>query len=213
MSAQSARRPAFALSVASLAVAALVFWNAFQLSRDSFWIAMAAGGVVLSAAAFAVRGRDLGGVLGRASTGQVLVGVGAAIVLYAVFGVGNIVVRIVLGFAAPDIASIYGLGALFPGWLIALLLLFVIGPAEEFYWRGLVQTSAAERFGPIGGYAFALAAYTAVHLLAGNATIVLAAFVAGAFFGAVYVWLGRLWPLVVAHALFDVLVFSIRPFA
>jgi membrane protease YdiL (CAAX protease family) len=51
-----------------------------------------------------------------------------------------------------------------------------------------------------------------VHIAAGNAMLVLAALAAGAFWGAMYLWTGRIAPVVVSHVLWDVTVFLLLPF-
>src|SRR5919107_383033 len=62
---------------------------------------------------------------------------------------------------------------------IAARLAAVIGPAEELYWRGLLQSELTRRYGPVKGAAAATAAYSGVHLCTRNPTLIGAATVAG----------------------------------
>ena len=93
--------------------------------------------------------------------------------------------QLLFSFARPQVDAIYDMGSSFPRWAIALLLLFVIGPAEELFWRGFVQRRMAERWGAWGGFAVATLCYTLVHVWSGNLMLLLAAAACG------FCW----WPL------------------
>ena len=64
-----------------------------------------------------------------------------------------------------EIREIYSLRALRPRPEIALRLATIIGPAEELFWRGLIQGGLARRFGRWPGAALATGAYGGVHLV------------------------------------------------
>ncbi|HYM90444.1 MAG TPA: CPBP family intramembrane glutamic endopeptidase, partial [bacterium] len=89
----------------------------------------------------------------------------------------------------------------------------VIGPGEELFWRGLVQWGLGRRLGPGWGWAMATTLYGGAHLAAANPMLVVAALVAGGFWGLLYLRTGRIAPLVVSHILWDLTVFLILPFA
>ena len=95
--------------------------------------------------------------------------------------------------------------------LVGALQVLVISPAEEVYWRGLVQSTFQGRWGVWRGWLAGTAAYGGVHLLTGNIMLVIAAAVAGGAWGALYAWQGRLLPVVLSHALWGVLVFLVFP--
>ena len=85
-----------------------------------------------------------------------------------------------------EIREIYGLRELRPRGEIATRLAMIIGPAEELFWRGLVQQALMRRYGPWPGAALAAAAYGGVHVVTGNFTLLGAANMAGADWGALY---------------------------
>ena len=70
---------------------------------------------------------------------------------------------------------------------------------------------AVARWGVNRGIAAGVLLYGAVHLVSGNAMLVMAALVAGAFWCALYRWRGNLTACVVSHALWTVGVFLLFP--
>ncbi|MBQ9667050.1 MAG: CPBP family intramembrane metalloprotease [Bacteroidaceae bacterium] len=177
----------------------------------NFWWAMAASAVVLTTLAcqegvlrrlHASLGRD--GHIVRSVTREVLLGIAIAVVLWGVFWVGDKVASWLFPFARPQVDLIYGMKTGNQPWLIALLLLFIIGPAEELFWRGYVQHRLSERWSPTLGYVCATAIYTLVHLPSGNFMLIMAAMVCGVCWGGLY----RLMPrhflaILLSHALWD----------
>ena len=140
------------------------------------------------------------------------IGVATAAVLYAVFALGRIVVSRLVPVASAQIGSVYVLRSQAPWWFIAVLLICVIGPGEELFWRGLVQWGLVRRLGPGLGWAVATGIYGGVHLVAANPMLVVAALAAGGFWGLLYLRVGRLAPLVVSHVVWDLTVFLVLPF-
>jgi uncharacterized protein len=138
-------------------------------------------------------------------------GVVSAIALYAVFYVGNAVAPLIVAGAHSQVGGIYGLGRGTPGVAVFLLLLFVTGPGEEIFWRGFLQDALERRFGPLAGFGAATIVYGGVHVFSGNAMLMLAALVAGAFWGALYAWKKDLLALIISHALWSAVVFAVFP--
>jgi hypothetical protein len=94
---------------------------------------------------------------------------------------------------------------------IATRLALIIGPAEEIFWRGLVQSALMRRFGRWRGAALAGAAYGGVHVVTGNFTLMGAASVAGAHWCALYAAGVPLGALIVSHTSWDVWIFLVQP--
>ena len=140
-------------------------------------------------------------------------GVGSAVALYAVFWVGNRVLRDWLGApAGADIDRVYGLKEGAALVRVTLTIALLIGPAEELFWRGLLQRNLAVRVGAPRALALATALYAAVHVASGNPVLVLAALVCGLFWG----WMYMRWKSVllnaVSHTAWDLIVFLAVPF-
>ena len=131
-----------------------------------------------------------------------------AVVLWGVFYVGDKASQWLFDFARPQVDLIYGMKEGNAPWLIALLLLFIIGPAEELFWRGYVQRTLSSRWSPTAGFLVTTLIYTAIHIPSGNFMLIMAAMVCGIIWGGLY----RLFPqhftaIVLSHALWDVAAF------
>lgn len=193
----------------TLPVAALLWLLVFQWRPLPFFPLMAMATGALAAVALALQGPLLlrQGVHAR----DLLLGVGSALALWVVFWAGGHLADATLPFAAQGVDDVYDFRADQSLLLVAALHLLVISPAEEVYWRGLVQSTFQGRWGVRLGWLAGTAAYGGVHVLTGNPMLVIAAAVAGGAWGALYAWQGRLLPVVVSHALWGVLVFLLFP--
>jgi uncharacterized protein len=144
-------------------------------------------------------------------TADLVPGVLSAAGLYVIFQVGDRMARKIMPTGLEDIAEIYRLRTAANRMLIAALLVTIIGPSEELFWRGLVQDALMRRMGRDVGTLAAAAAYGGVHLGSGNLTLTGAASTAGAYWGIEYALRRRLGPLLVSHILWDVWIFLIAP--
>jgi membrane protease YdiL (CAAX protease family) len=138
-------------------------------------------------------------------------GLASAATLYATFQVGDRFARRFVPGGERQIREIYGLRELRPKPEIAARLLAVVAPAEEIFWRGLVQGSFARLLGRWRGAAAATAAYGGVHVVTGNFTLLGAAGVAGAHWAALYALGMPLGALIVSHAAWDISIFLLQP--
>jgi len=147
---------------------------------------------------------------------QLLGGIILAFALWGIFWIGDKASSWLFSFARPEVDAVYSMkdGLSLP--LIGALLLLLIGPAEEFFWRGFVQKTLSSS---LGGrypkdYAFLLTAaiYALVHIWSFNFMLIMAALVAGLVWGFIYRICPKALPaLIVSHALWDVLVFILLP--
>ena len=92
--------------------------------------------------------------------------------------------------------------------LLTALMLFLIGPAEEIFWRGYIQKQLSARWNPNIGFIVTTSIYALVHAGSCNFMLTMAALVAGAAWGLLY----RFFPkhfaaIIISHALWDVAVF------
>ncbi len=144
----------------------------------------------------------------RWSLPDVLLGIGIAAALWGVFWVGDKVSSWLFDFARPQVDTIYGMKEGESPWLLSALMLLLIGPAEEIYWRGYVQRTFSRRWNPNAGFIVTTVLYALVHAGSCNFMLVMAALVAGTVWGGLYrLWPDRLPALIVSHALWDVAVF------
>lgn len=144
----------------------------------------------------------------RFGWGEVLAGVGIAVALWGIFWTGDKVSSWLFDFARPQVDLIYGMKEGESLWLLSLLMLVLIGPAEEIFWRGYVQRTLSARWSPDAGFAVTTLVYALVHAASCNFMLVMAAAVAGVVWGGLYrLFPRRLGAIIVSHAVWDVAVF------
>ena len=135
----------------------------------------------------------------------------SAAALYLVFMVGNYFSEILFSTAAGEISSIYDFKGDASKLRILVLMLVVIGPGEELFWRGFLQAQLMKRLKPAWGFVLATVLYTLVHVLTGNFMLVMAAMVAGVFWGWVYYRFKSITVNIISHVVWDVTIFLILP--
>jgi len=133
-------------------------------------------------------------------------------VLYMVFWFGDKVSRHLLAGAAGDISGVYAFKGQASALRIVLLMIFVIGPGEELFWRGFLQRRFENLLGKRSGWLLAAAVYTAIHIASGNPMLVLAAGVCGLFWGWLYSRHRSMVLNAVSHTIWDITVFILFPF-
>ena len=196
-----------ALAVGLLAAQA-AFAATFRGPRPRFWQRMTMTGLTLGSLALATS-RPARRI--RIGPKEVVLGLASAGALYLTFQIGDRFARRFVPGGDAQIRDIYTLRTIRPKEEIALRLGTVIGPAEELFWRGLVQSALMERYGRWSGAAMAAMAYGGVHLVTGNFTLFGAAGIAGAHWCALYAAGVPLGALVVSHVAWDVWIFLVQP--
>jgi len=140
------------------------------------------------------------------------IGVLSALLLYGVFFVGNFFSRNIFTFAGSGIQDVYAFKMGVSKFRIALLMIFIIGPGEELFWRGFLQRNLQIKAGKYLGFALATGIYTVIHLGSGNIMLVLAAGMCGLFWGYLYLRYNSMVLNIISHTLWDVTVFLLFPF-
>jgi membrane protease YdiL (CAAX protease family) len=147
----------------------------------------------------------------RIGKAEVAMGLASAATLYATFQVGDRFARRFVPGGERQIREIYALRELRPRPEIAIRLVTVVAPAEELFWRGLVQAALMRRLGRWRGAAAGAASYAGVHAVTGNITLLGAAGVAGVHWAALYALGVPLGALIVSHAAWDLWIFLLQP--
>ena len=138
---------------------------------------------------------------------KILLGAVSALLLYTIFFVGNEISRIILPFAGKEIKQIYTFKEGASVLRISLLMIFLIGPGEELFWRGYLQRIWSNRFGKAGGYILAAVLYALVHTASGNIILVLAAGICGLFWGFLYLRYRSVLLNCISHTIWDLMIF------
>lgn len=135
----------------------------------------------------------------------------SAVVLWMVFYLGDFFSKMLFDFARPQVDSIYAMKEGQNKILLILGLLFIIGPAEEIFWRGYVQDRLIGKYGEWKAFIITTLIYALVHIWSFNFMLVMAALICGIFWGLMYRYSKNLVPLVISHAVWDVAVFILFP--
>ena len=212
------RKDARNLTIA-LSVAALLWFFMFSPWTKgivNFWPMMAFSAMVLTGLGLAFTSDKKELLKVEKPLLQIAGGILLALVLWGIFWIGDKLSALMFDFARPQVDNVYAMKEGFPAWIIAVLLIVLIGPAEEFFWRGYVQRTLSRVFSGknAANLAFIITAliYALVHVFSFNFMLIMAALVAGVVWGFIY----RLCPkalcaLIISHALWDALVFVIMP--
>ncbi len=193
-------------------VAAFLWFLMFSIWTKhwfNFWIGISISALILMVLAFVLE-RD---ILKQFQWNWQSIGLGllAAVVLWVVFYFGEFFSSLLFGFAREQVDGIYAMKENQNKLWIALGLFFIMGPAEEIFWRGYVQQKFIDKYGEWKGLIFATLIYALVHIWSFNFMLVMSALVCGVFWGVMYRYNKNLVPLIISHAVWDVMVFILLP--
>lgn len=198
--------------IPSLVAALLWFimFNPWLPKPTDFWTMMTASGCILLTFPLLMERGWMNDI--KISWAGLASGIGIAVALWCVFWVGDKMSALIFDFARPQVDLIYGLKDSQDEAIIAALLLCIIGPAEEIFWRGFVQRNLTQRYNANIGFVITTVIYTIVHIWAMNFMLLMSAMVCGIVWGLGYrLWPKQLFALVVSHAVWDAMVFVIFP--
>lgn len=175
-----------------------------------FWIAM-----TISASSLAVYSvltqKDTFKSLLKINKKFVLIGIGHAILLYGLSRLGVYIAQNMFDFVIPQIEAIYTTKTQLDPLYIGLLLIFIIGPSEEIFWRGFVQNKLGQISNPKKAFIVTAIIYCLVHIWAFNPMLLLAALVLGVHWGLLFYRYKSLVPGIISHALWDTMIFVLFP--
>ena len=135
----------------------------------------------------------------------------SAAVLYFIFYLGHNLAPYILPGSKTQVGGIYSLGEGTSRALIFLLLFFLTGPGEEIFWRGFLQEQMMKKWGDLRGVILATLVYAGVHVFSLNLMLILAALVAGAFWGLLYLWKRDLLVQITSHSFWSAVIFAVAP--
>lgn len=201
--------------IISIATAALLWFYMFSPwtgSLSNFWLNMSISALILSSMAFMWSGNRPSPFSVKNAAVQIAAGLVIAFALWGIFQVGDFLSQLMFSFARGQVDSVYAMKDGSNPLIISLLLIFLIGPAEEFFWRGYVQKTLSEQIGGNSALAVTTIIYALVHIWSFNFMLIMAALVAGSVWGLIYRLKPSLLPAtIISHAVWDALVFVILP--
>lgn len=203
--------------ILSLLVAAslwFIMFSPWTAPNVNFWLCMSCSAVALTCFSLVFGGKKSIGVgTDKSYVNAVALGTVIAIALWIVFFVGDKVSQLLFSFSRPQVNLIYDMKGAVSPTLLSLILFFVIGPAEEIFWRGYVQRTMQKFQSPFYAFLLTTLCYTLIHLPSGNFMLIMASMVCGIIWGGLY-WLfpNKLKAIIISHALWDAAAFVWFPF-
>lgn len=183
-----------------------VMFSPWTAPHVNFWVMMTCSGMTLTLySTWAAPGWWKGIKL---DLNNILLGAGLAAVLWGVFWIGDKLSSLMFDFARPQVDMIYSMKDGSNPWVLTALMLLIIGPAEEIFWRGYLQKSFSKRWNPNIGFVVTTLMYSLVHISKFNFMLIMAAAVAGFVWGLAYrFYPEKLGAIILSHALWDCAVF------
>lgn len=194
------------LGIGIAAVLWTIMFSPWTAPYVNFWIMMTCSGATLTLYTCWARPGWWKEI--RLDLENILLGIGLAAILWGIFWLGEFLSTWMFDFARPQVDSIYGMKEGENPVVLTMLMLFIIGPAEEIFWRGCLQNRLSARWNPNLGFVLTTLAYALVHLAKFNFMLIMAALVAGLFWGLAYRFFPqKLGAIILSHALWDCAVF------
>ena len=201
---ESLKKPAAGVLLA--AVLWTIMFSPWTAPHVNFWVMMTCSGAALTI--FTTWARPGWWKEVRLKFSDVALGIALAAALWGVFWLGEFFSTMLFDFARGQVDSIYGMKEGENPLVLTLLMLLIIGPAEEIFWRGFIQNRFSARWNPNTGFIVTTLVYSLVHLSKFNFMLIMAAMVAGLVWGLAYrLFPERLGAIIISHALWDCAVF------
>lgn len=195
--------------ICSVLLATFLWFITFYLNWGVFWFKISVSASILAIISLWIDHANYPNL--KINPRSVVIGLLSAVILYFIFWIGKLISSAIFPFAQSQIGAIYSKGEGTPIWVITLLLFLITGPCEELYWRGYLQRTLINHFGPWRGWLLTTSAYAGVHIWSFNFMLIGAAGVAGAFWGLLYWHLGDLRPVIISHMVWSTVVFAVIP--
>ncbi len=200
-------------TIISLIIAAFLWFLMFSPLTSSlfnFWVLMSFSGIILILLSLFFNKGFYNNI--HFNLKAVVYGILSAIILWFIFWIGNEISSLIFSFTSKQVNLIYDIKTGSNPVFLIFLLVFIIAPAEEIFWRGFIQNKFSERWNSNVGFILTTFFYAIIHIFSLNFILIMAALVAGIFWGLMYKYNSKnLLPLIISHSVWDVLVFIIFP--
>ncbi len=186
-------------------ITAALSWGVAFKGPFNFWLKIFLAGLIIFI--FAVFDRNTLRVV-RPRTEDIPAGVISGLVLYSTFALTALILRKFSPYLYLYVGSIKNLKEMLP-WYITFPVSMFVSISEETFWRGFIQRRLMIMFGKLYGYLLTVLLYTLAHTTTFNPALVTAAFGAGMVWGFVFLWKKDLFPAMVSHMTWDVMLFMV----
>ncbi|EIJ81701.1 CAAX amino terminal protease family protein [Bacillus methanolicus PB1] len=137
-------------------------------------------------------------------------GIGSGLVLFGVFLAGN---GLIDGLHLPfknDVNKLYNRFSPTEIWHYIVLILVII-PGEEIFWRGFVQKRISRHLNRTLSIAIAALLYASVNIYSEFMILPFAAFISGIYWGFLYAWKKSISLVIVSHLVFNLFLLVFMP--
>ncbi|TKC18467.1 CPBP family intramembrane metalloprotease [Robertmurraya kyonggiensis] len=141
---------------------------------------------------------------------KLTLGVLSGVALFALFFIGSWLIQTLNLPFANEITKLYKRLSPTMLWHYIVLLLVII-PGEEIFWRGFIQKRIQKGASTVTAVVVSSVLYTSAHFYSGSVMLPFAALVSGLFWGFLYAWKKSLPLVIVSHLVFDLFLFIIYP--
>lgn len=137
-------------------------------------------------------------------------GIISGAVLFGIFFIGDFLIDTLSLPITSEVSKLYSRLSPTVLWHYIVLLLIII-PGEEIFWRGFVQKRIQRASNVNYGVIISSLMYASAHFYSGSVMLPFAALISGVFWGYLYAWKKSLPLVIVSHLIFDLFLFVIYP--
>jgi uncharacterized protein len=137
-------------------------------------------------------------------------GIASGLGLFGLFWLGSFLIELLNLPFANQISRLYSRFSPDLFWHY-LVLVLILAPGEEIFWRGFIQKRLSKYFRMNMSIGLSVILYASVHFYSGEFILVLAAIIAGLAWSILYAWKRSLPLVIVSHIVFDLLLFVFIP--
>lgn len=141
----------------------------------------------------------------------ILYGVLSGAILFGVFWLGNTLIELFNLPLDKEVSKLYGRFSPSMLWHYIVLLLIII-PGEEIFWRGFVQKRILKHVNLPVGIIISSVLYASVQFYSTHWILAFAALISGLFWGFLYAWKKSMPLVIVSHLIFDLFLLILFPF-
>jgi uncharacterized protein len=139
-----------------------------------------------------------------------LYGITTGLLFYGFCSLGALLMDLLKIPVKDDISRLYTYYSPTLFWHYLALMLIAV-PGEEIFWRGFILKRLEKSIGIKGGILISALLYASVNVYSGEWVLIFATFIAGLYWGGIYVWRRSLPLIIVSHLIFDLFIFILYP--
>ncbi|MFT9599471.1 CPBP family intramembrane glutamic endopeptidase [Mesobacillus sp.] len=191
--------------ILGILIAHLLLFFTFE-DKDVFWYIFTASMLVLIS--YSIIHEE---IEDNASTLSYLtLGIASGLGLFGLFWLGSFLMEVLNLPFANQVSRLYSRFSPDLFWHY-LVLVLILAPGEEIFWRGFIQKRLSKYFSMKMSIGLSVLLYASVHLYSGEFILVLAAIIAGLAWSILYAWKRSMPLVIVSHIVFDLLLFVFIP--